>query len=144
MTNFALRAGRVAALALSAAALLAAAPAHAQAVARSAAESGKVWDYAEVTGKPQLINERTVARFVSRSYPAQQLDFGINGRALLELTVGPTGQVEEVAGVDATHAPFGAVAQRFARTMRFAPATVEGVPVRCRVTVPVDFALVEG
>ncbi|HKP77174.1 MAG TPA: energy transducer TonB [Longimicrobiaceae bacterium] len=129
------------ALAFSAAAL-AARPAHAQTA--PAAGSARVWDAAEVTRQPQLINERAVARRVSHGYPKQLLDFGVHGRALLQLTVGADGRVEEVAGVGATHAPFATVAQGWARAMHFAPATVGGTPVRCRVLVPVDFAVADG
>jgi outer membrane biosynthesis protein TonB len=129
------------ALALSAAALVAAKPASAQ---TASPESGRVWNSAEVTRQPQLINERSVARILSRGYPKQLLDFGVHGRALLQLTVGADGRVEEVAGVDATHAPFATVAGSWARALRFAPATVGGTPVRCRVLVPVDFAIADG
>jgi TonB family protein len=141
--TYLIRSARFAALTLSAA-VLAAAPARGQAAAPSASDPGRVWNSAEVTEKPMLINERSVARRVSHGYPKQLLDFGVRGRALLALTVGRDGRVEQVAGVDATHAQFGNVALAFARAMRFAPATVGGVPVRCRVMVPVDFALVNG
>ena len=139
-TTSAFRAARAGAFALSAAALLAA-PAHAQ---TTAAAPGNACGFAAVTQQPQLINERAVARRVSHSYPKQFLDFGVNGQVLLQLTVGTTGRVEEVLGVDATHAAFGAVARGLAREMRFLPAEVDGVPVRCRVVVPVDFALADG
>jgi protein TonB len=129
------------ALALSAAALLAAAPAHAQA---ASAAPGRACGFAAVTQQPQLINERAVARRVAHGYPKQFLDFGVHGQVLLQLTVGTTGRVEEVLGVDASHAAFGRVARGVAREMRFLPATVDGVPVRCRVVVPVDFAIADG
>lgn len=132
---------RFGALALSAAALLAAAPAHAQ---TTSAGPGRACGFAGVTQQPQLINERAVARRVSHGYPKQLLEFGVHGGALLHLTVGPTGRVEEVLGVDATHPAFAAAARGAAREMRFLPAMVDGVPVRCRVVVPVDFALADG
>ena len=131
-------------LALSAATLLAAVPGHAQSAPRTPSTANVVEDCARASQRPMLINERAVARKVSRSYPRQFLDSGVPGRALLQLTVGPSGRVEEVTGVEATRAPFAAAAQAYARELRFAPAMVDGAPVRCRVTVPIDFALVDG
>jgi protein TonB len=144
LTRTLFRAGRLGAFAFSAAALLAAAPARAQMPNRVAAGSARVWESAEVGQPPMLINERHVARLVSRAYPRQLLDFGVHGRALLLVTIDPSGRVEDAVQVGATHAPFAAAALGFAREMRFAPATVDGVPVRCRALVPVDFAIVDG
>jgi len=141
LTHTRFRAARAGAFALSAAALLTAAPAHAQAASTG---PGSACGFAGVTQQPQLINERAVARRVAHGYPKQFLDFGVHGQVLLQLTVGTTGRVEEVLGVDATHAAFGRVARGLAREMRFLPAQVDGVPVRCRVVVPVDFALADG
>jgi len=140
LTHTVFRAGRLGAFAFTAA-LLAAAPARAQSAAPA---SSRVWDAAEVSERPQLINERHMSRLIARGYPKQLLDFGVHGRALLQLTVGPTGRVEAVEGVDATQTPFGDAAVAFAWAMRFAPATRDGAPVRCRVTVPVDFAIANG
>ena len=135
-------------LTVSAALALAALPARAQQTAatitRTNAGARAVEDCARASRAPMLINERAVARKVSRSYPRQFLDSGVHGRALLQVTVGPAGRVEEVTAVEATRAPFAAAAQAYARELRFAPAMVDGTPVRCRVTVPVDFALVDG
>lgn len=131
-------------LALSAALLVAASSARAQMPAPASADPGRVWDAAQVSQAPMLINERHVARLVSRAYPPHLLAFGMHGRAVLILTIDPAGRVESAAQADYTHPAFGAAALGFARTMRFAPATVDGVPVRCRVAVPVDFALADG
>jgi TonB family protein len=131
-------------LALSAATVLAAVPAHAQSADRAPTPANAVEDCARASRQPMLINERAVARKVSRSYPRQLLDSGVHGRALLQLTVGPGGRVEEVTAVDATHRPFAAAARAYAQELRFAPAMVDGAPVRCSVTVPVDFALADG
>lgn len=131
-------------LALSAATVLAAVPAHAQSADRAPSTAKAVEDCARASRQPMLINERAVARKVSRGYPRQLLDSGVSGRAVLQVTVGATGRVEAVTAVEATRAPFAAAAEAYARGMRFAPATVDGAPVACRVTVPVDFALADG
>jgi TonB family protein len=134
---------RVAGLVFSlAAAAIAASPARAQTAAPATATP--VWDAKDVTVQPALINERTVSRMVSHSYPGHLLDAGITGNAMLELTVDSRGQVEQAAVVGATHQAFGLVAKDFARAMRFSPAKVDGRAVRCRVTVPVQFALADG
>jgi TonB family protein len=133
---------RLAGLAFSlAAAVIAATPARAQTPAPA---TTSVWDAKDVTVQPALINERTVSRMVSHSYPGHLLDSGITGNAMLELTIDSRGQVEQAAVVGATNRDFGLVAKDFARAMRFTPAKVDGRAVRCRVTVPVQFALADG
>lgn len=131
-------------LALSAATVLAAVPAHAQSADRAPSSPNVVEDCARASQRPMLINERAVARKVSRGYPRQLLDSGVSGRAVLQVTVGATGRVEEVTAVDATRRPFAEAAQAYAHALRFAPAMADGAPVACRVTVPVDFALADG
>lgn len=131
-------------LALSAATVLAAVPAHAQSADRASSTVNAVEDCARASRLPMLVNERAVARKVSRSYPRQFLDAGVSGRAVLQVTVGASGRVEEVTEVDATRRPFAEAARAYAQQLRFAPATVDGAPVACRVTVPVDFALADG
>ena len=133
---------RIAGLVFSLATLVLA-PARAQTAAR-AAEPTPVWDARNVTQQPALINERTVSRMVSHSYPGDLLDSGVTGRVLLDVTVSSDGRVEEVAVADASHRAFALVAKDFARAMRFSPAKVDGRAVRCRVTVPVQFALADG
>jgi TonB family protein len=131
---------RFAAFAFALAAACAATPLRAQAAA-AAVTQDRVWSVDEVTQTPQLANEPQLARLASHSYPAGLLAFGIPGHATLELVVGSNGRVEQVLGVAGTHQSFANVARNYASAMRFRPATVDGRAVRCRVTVPVDFAL---
>lgn len=134
-------AGRLAVLAFSFAALAAASPARAQSATRAPdpKDPNVVWTFDQVTEQARFTNAQTFARKVSESYPRRMLDRGLAGSAVLQVTVSPSGTVEHVDVVDATHHEFAAAAYDAARTMRFKPAKVLGVPVRSRFTVPVDF-----
>ena len=129
--------------ALVLATVCAAAPLRAQAPAASVAQE-RVWDASEVTQSPQLANQPQVARLAAHSYPASLRALGVAGRATLELVVGSDGRVEQVLDVAATHASFARVARSYSSALRFRPASVTGRAVRCRMTLPVDFAPAAG
>jgi TonB family protein len=140
MTKIPLANGRLAALALSLAAL-AAAPAHAQKIPSpyEPVDPQLVWSFDQVTEQARLANPNAVAQMLSRGYPRRLLDSGVRGSATLEVIVDPRGRVEQVSVVDASHAAFAAAARDAASALRFRPAKVLGVPVRSRFTIPVSF-----
>ena len=89
---------------------------------------------------PQLLNRGTVARELERSYPTFQRDQGISGEVSVRMIVERSGDPSAVEVIRSTSPDFAAAALRVMRVMRFQPATVGGVPVRLRVTVPVTFS----
>ncbi|HEV7588001.1 MAG TPA: TonB family protein [Longimicrobium sp.] len=100
-----------------------------------------VWDYRDVTRRPELLNGAEAAGAIERSYPPVLRDRGITGGVTLELVASREGTVESVGVLDAADPQFGAAARAVAVRMRFRPALVRGIPVRCRFTLPVRFDL---
>lgn len=78
----------------------------------------------------------------SPRYPTEARRRRAEGVVTLALVVGPDGAVETATvGVSSGHPVLDAAALDAARTWRFAPGRVGGVPVRCAVTAPVRFRL---
>ncbi len=76
----------------------------------------------------------------SPGYPAALTDTGTSGTAFIEIIVQPDGTVADAQVKSADHEAFGEVALAAVRKWRFEPATVDGVAVERRVTVPFKFA----
>ena len=136
----------IAASLLSAAVVLAAAcaaPAHPRpdAAAADPADATIVWDYRNVTVQPELLDRREMAAAIGRSYPSGLRAQGVTGGVTLELVTSREGAVESVSVVNASDPQFGDAARAVAARMRFRPASVRGIPVRCRFTLPVSFEL---
>jgi TonB family protein len=100
-----------------------------------------IWDYHDVTHGPELLNHGETERVIARNVPRVLREQGISGTVTLELVASREGAVESVSILNASDPQFGAAARAVAVQMRFRPATVRGLPVRCRFTLPVTFAL---
>jgi len=137
----------IAASVLSAALVLAAAcgaPANPRPDTTAAAppDTTAIWAYDDVTQGPELLNQGATAAAITRNFPRVLREQGITGGTTLELVTSREGAVESVRILDASDPQFGAAARAVAVQMRFRPAMVRGVPVRCRFTLPVRFDLV--
>lgn len=73
-------------------------------------------------------------------YPKQARKEGIGGRVYVEFVVDRTGDVRDVKVLRGVHPLLDAEAARaVARMPRWEPGYMDGVPVNCRYTVPVNF-----
>ena len=104
-----------------------------------AAEPGRVYEFSEVSVKPQLINRATVARALEQNYSGALRDAGAKGTVHLRSVVGTDGQTSSIVVTRTTNSQFNAPAIAVMRVMRFSPATVGGVAVPVRIDLPVTF-----
>ncbi|HEX2099420.1 MAG TPA: energy transducer TonB [Candidatus Synoicihabitans sp.] len=72
-------------------------------------------------------------------HPSELAD--VEGKAVVEFTVSPTGNIEDVVVLEATHPAFGEAAKTAVQQAVFHPGTYEGRPVSARISVPVNFKL---
>ncbi len=85
-----------------------------------------------------------MARRVLPEYPADARAEGIAGRVLLEVEIAEDGAVASVEVVESSgDRRLDRVAEEAVRQWAFTPAMLDGVPLRCRVRVPVTFRLRE-
>jgi periplasmic protein TonB len=89
---------------------------------------------AVITSQPRVVKKVTAA------YPEKMKELGIEGRVVLELTIDGSGKVTDARVVKSLRAELDAAALVAARQMIFAPATVNGTPVK--VKIPYTFAFV--
>jgi periplasmic protein TonB len=76
-------------------------------------------------------------------YPAEARDKGIQGRLILDFTVGPDGRPFDIVVSQSLHALCDSAAVRALRRTRFVPGTVNGEAVPVRMRLPVRFELLE-
>jgi TonB family protein len=100
-----------------------------------------VWDANAVGTRAELLNPDAVKREVMQHYPTLLHDAGVVGWANVQVVISRDGTVERAVVVEASNEMFSDAARAVAMRMRFRPATVGGVPVRVRDTVPVRFDL---
>jgi TonB family protein len=82
--------------------------------------------------RPKAIRE------VEPDYPFR-LQSVLTGNAVVVFTVLTDGTVADAAVVEADDVQFGEAALAAIRKWRFKPATIKGVPVECRMTMPFVF-----
>jgi TonB family protein len=75
----------------------------------------------------------------SPGYPASLTDTGKSGQAVVQMTITTEGHVTNAVLHSADDPAFGKAALAVVAGWRFAPATLEGVPVESRVALPFQF-----
>lgn len=74
-------------------------------------------------------------------YPEAARRDGVEGSVVIRVDVGTDGSVVDATIVESSNPVFNDAALSAANAFRFTPGSLEGRPVRCRVIVPVAFAL---
>jgi TonB family protein len=74
-------------------------------------------------------------------YPIELRKARISGEGVILFTVRVDGSVEGASVVRATDARLGELALEAVRKWRFRPARLDGMPVNCRLMVPIKFTL---
>jgi TonB family protein len=103
------------------------------------ADTTRLYDISEVQVKPRLNNGQDVARMMERNYPPQLREAAINGLVFLSLVVERDGSTSTVQVTKTDDYRFAAPAAEAVRTMRWAPGTQGGVPVRVKAVLPVTY-----
>jgi TonB family protein len=107
--------------------------------AAAPADTTRLYDISEVQVKPRLNNGQDVARMMERNYPPQLREAAINGLVFLSLVVERDGSTSTVQVTKTDDYRFAAPAAEAVRTMRWAPGTQGGVPVRVKAVLPVTY-----
>jgi TonB family protein len=110
---------------------------------RDPADTTLVWRLGDVTRTPEVLNKPEVARLIPRYYPRELRAAKVTGTVVLEIVVGRDGKIESIAVDNASDPRFGQPALDVASHLRFAPARVGRTPVRTRVLLPIQFAVVD-
>lgn len=103
----------------------------------------KVYDKADVA--PAFPGgQAALAKFVSENmkYPAAALENNVEGRVLVQFTVGTDGAVEQAKVKRSADPALDKEALRVVRSMpRWTPGKIDGKPVRVRMVLPIVFRL---
>ena len=76
---------------------------------------------------------------VSPVYPSELLDKGVEGKAVVQVVVTESGDVENVELISADHPEFGTAAVDAVKQWKFDPATQDGKAIRMTVQFPILF-----
>lgn len=83
----------------------------------------------------------TPLKRVAPDYPDEMADRHSEGIVNVDIVIDSRGRVTHVLSVGESNAFFATVAERAVSHWRFKPATVNGIPVACRVCQPINFYL---
>ncbi len=86
-----------------------------------------------LTKAPALLQQ------VEAPFPAEMADAGLGGRVLMEVDVGPDGQVLDARVVESAGPAFDAAALGAVRQFVFSPAEVDGQPAAVRIQYAYEF-----
>jgi TonB family protein len=117
--------------------LLAASPAAAQDA--PPADSGRVYELAEVETPPRPVNVADLRAALDAGFPAERLAEGAGGTVNVSFVVGADGAVRQARVVSSTDAAFDAPSLSALAVLRFSPATEGGTPVATRVEIPIQW-----
>lgn len=125
-------------LALAAAALLAAAPAHAQ---RDTARAG-TYELSAVSVMPRVLNAAELEAVLAANYPEAKREAGVSASVTVRLVVTAEGLAGPAEVVSSTDSAFNAPTLAVISRMRFSPAQVSRRPVAVWVEVPITWMAV--
>lgn len=108
---------------------------------------GKVYSIGEVSKRPQFQHgderqflERWVYKYIN--YPSAAIKNGIQGRVIVSFVVNEKGNVEQVEVMDSVSEILDLEAVRVVKASpAWKPAKVAGEPVKCKMSIPVEFRL---
>ncbi len=104
---------------------------------KTASEStAPYYDIKDTDTKPVPRDTRAAPR-----YPIEMKRRGISGEAVISFVVMTDGRTDQVKAVRVSHDVFGGAAVEAVKQWSFKPATKDGKPVNCRMTIPIVFNL---
>lgn len=117
--------------------LLAASPAAAQDA--PPADSGRIYELAEVQTPPRPLNVADLRAALDAGFPPEHLARGAGGTVNVSFVVGADGAVRQARVVSSTDAAFDAPSLSALAVLRFSPATVGGTPVATQLELPIPW-----
>jgi len=123
-----------------AALLFAAVPALA-AQSPASADTGRVYEVAQVDTRPRATNVPVLLAALQDGYPAALREAGREGRVVVTMVVGADGDPRDVQVVTSSDAGFDSATVAAVRLLRFTPGAHAGRPVAVRVELPVLWRL---
>jgi TonB family protein len=101
----------------------------------------RVYGLQEVERLPEPRNMDDVRRYLSRNYPPNLRDSGVEGSAEVSFVLDADGRpdMRTARVISSSHPEFEAPALRAVQRLRFRPAQVDGRDVRVQVTLPINF-----
>lgn len=110
----------------------------------------KAYAFGDCDVKPSFMNSNDPRRFIQKwvyqylRYPDEAVSQGIQGRVHVQFTVEKDGKVSDVKVTKGTDPLLDAEAVRVvSASPKWKPAKIKGKPVRCYITIPVDFILTD-
>ncbi len=104
-----------------------------------AADSGRVYELAEVETPPRPSNVDSLRAALQASYPPALLQAGTGGRVHVAFVVAPDGTVGQAQVISSTDPAFDAPTLASVAVLRFTPGMRGGSPVATRVEIPIDW-----
>jgi TonB family protein len=100
-----------------------------------------IFEPAQLTVQPVLRNRDDIQGQLSRRYPDRQREAGIAGRVSLQFVIDERGRVDRgsIAVLSATDPAFVDPTVEVVRRMRFLPGQRNGVSVRTRYSIPINW-----
>lgn len=107
----------------------------------SAPSASTTYNLDEVEEKPRLANPDELRYALSRSYPPDLRDFGIEGQVTVKMRVDETGWVDPslMEVVESTDPRFSLATRAALRQARFTPARIHGTTVPSWVIIPISW-----
>lgn len=124
-------------LLLTAALCCAAVPSVAQAPVP--ADTGRVYELAEVDAPPRVTNAPEMRAALQASYPPARLHAGTDGSVMVSFVVVADGSVRQARIVSSSDSAFDAPSLGAVALLRFTPGQVGGSPVSTRVDLPINW-----
>lgn len=115
---------------------LAAVPAAAQS---PPADTGRIYELADVEEMPRPANLPDLRAALEAGYPPAMRSAGRQGTVVVSLVVGRDGASRDVRVTQSTDPGFDSATVAAVSVLRFEPATVQGQPVPVRVEVPIQW-----
>jgi len=101
----------------------------------AAAKSRNLYQFYNVSVKPLIIKKEIPV------YPNDARENGIEGKVVLNIIIDEQGDVEEAKVFMSQHPELNEAALQAVKKCKFAPAQVDGKPVKVKMNVPFDFKL---
>lgn len=96
-----------------------------------------VYELADVTVRPQVLNSEELGAALYARYPAHLRQAAVNGRVIVSMIVGADGQPRDITVISSSNADFDSATLEIAARLRFSPAQVSGHPVDVRFVAPI-------
>jgi TonB family protein len=103
------------------------------------ADSTAGYRLSEVEEMPRVLNRTVLRTALERGYPPHLRDAGTTGTVAVRFRVETDGSISQTSIIRSSHPHFNEAALRAVQVLRFAPAKIDGKPVRAWVVLPIQW-----